>query len=1380
MNNYMIDSPSDPNDEPLVFIPILSSEKTPIKKFVREWEIWQNPTLQEQPNIEQTINQTGGNQPVENITSSECSNPPTPKESTQNQTQTNTTELNHQITEHLKLVQTKTQYNKKFRSNTTKYKFEISNPTIKTKKFLHEMFEQILTLVKQNVNSGDKIGLVIDVCDREESPKAIGVPINSPHNIKTDVILDLFEAVAQSNTLFNTANQLIVHTTVIKDPTGGVFCKNSSALMTTEEILTHKKCLLNIKLPKGYNLCLITAIIIAEMLAIGESLKSINKMKKNQQKLIRLSKTFLKRVKIELDFTNDLMGINCIHKIQKYLQTKYRLVIFNNHLDPNSILYKGPQKYINSLSTLSKIEIKHPIKDLYIYFCEKTKHFYPILSLQQLFSKQNAIFCKICDKLINRQHKCLIFCQFCRKNCIHNTNEMVFCNSCSRYFNGSECYTNHKIVKNKKSVCDIIRFCTRCNKLYNLEISQQQEHKCDHHHCQNCEQYVSNAKPHPCFIKKIDFKNDIKYSLIFFDFETKQEKQLSDTEKEHEPNLCTASKICYECSSIEDDSYSCKICKKRNYSFFNDTDKNCVEKFVDFCTAFDPNIKKTFIFAHNFKAYDGIFIINQLVKNKKKFQPIMNGLKILAITFDTITFLDTLNFIPIPLSKFNSAFGLKEDESKMFYPYLFNTTENESYIGPMPDKKFYCLNNMSLDRLTKFNTEYDAKIDQNYVFNNMVELERYCAQDTKVLRLGAVRFMKNFESITGINPFLHSITLAHATLNVYRNKFMPENSIAIMEKSNYRIYEKSSFIADKWLIYENSKLQNGEIQTALHPLGEYKTPLGGVVCDGYHKEENTCYFFDGCYFHGCCVCFYQEDLRKQHNMDLKQENTILRDLKLKKFGYKVVTMKECDFNTFLYKNPELSKKLDNNPTLLLGPINIRDSLMGGRTEVFKMYHECKPGEQIRYIDYVSLYSYVMSKKEYGIGQPVSLLGRKEANKIVNDIPNMMGIVRCTILPPKNLYFPVLPMKAHNKLFFSLCRTCTHELNFLNKCNHTDAERALHGTFTTIEIKEALKRNYKILDVVEFWKYEKTNDLFNNFITTFLKEKIKNSGWGEVETESEKLKFFNDLKKEGIELQEDEIVDNPTMRFISKLILNSLWGRLSMNPAKPQSSIVYDTHEFLELIFNESIEVSPFMMFFEESVWVNWRYKNDFEKPQKTTAVQIGSWTTAHARVELYNLLSDLKESGNTPIYIDTDSCFYISKDGAPYSREGSNLGQLTNELAKYSKTAYIKRMVCLAPKTYSMEIYIPETDKFVYETACKGFTLGPETKDKISFESLREILFDPLDDRDRCVEYINKIKRTRNFKIVSENQKKKLQFSFLKRVVTEDLDSFPFGYENTT
>lgn len=72
--------------------------------------------------------------------------------------------------------------------------------------------------------------------------------------------------------------------------------------------------------------------------------------------------------------------------------------------------------------------------------------------------------------------------------------------------------------------------------------------------------------------------------------------------------------------------------------------------------------------------------------------------------------------------------------------------------------------------------------------------------------------------------------------------------------------------------------------------------------------------------------------------------------------------------------------------------------------------------------------------------------------VENGIQHYFGLARVTILPPQDLYQPVLPYRCRDKLTFPLCAACVEELideplitKMNQPCNHAPCKRELTGT-----------------------------------------------------------------------------------------------------------------------------------------------------------------------------------------------------------------------------------------------------------------------------------------------------------------------------------------------
>lgn len=63
------------------------------------------------------------------------------------------------------------------------------------------------------------------------------------------------------------------------------------------------------------------------------------------------------------------------------------------------------------------------------------------------------------------------------------------------------------------------------------------------------------------------------------------------------------------------------------------------------------------------------------------------------------------------------------------------------------------------------------------------------------------------------------------------------------------------------------------------------------------------------------------------------------------------------------------------------------------------------------------------------------------------------------------------------------------------CHHNDDERALVGSWSSPELQEAVRKEYRILKIYERWHFSETSfHLFSEYVNTFLKIKQEASGF----------------------------------------------------------------------------------------------------------------------------------------------------------------------------------------------------------------------------------------------------------------------------------------------
>ena len=734
---------------------------------------------------------------------------------------------------------------------------------------------------------------------------------------------------------------------------------------------------------------------------------------------------------------------------------------------------------------------------------------------------------------------------------------------------------------------------------------------------------------------------------------------------------------------------------------------------------------------------------------------IYNGTKIMYMHVKkyNIRFVDSLNFVPNRLENFPKTFGLTELK-KGYFPHFFNVPENQDYVGPIPDIKYYGPDQMMADKRKKFLQWHQDRINENYVFNFKKELEDYCRSDVDILRRSMLKFREDFITIANIDP-LQYITIASVCMSVYRSKFIPENTIGIIKDSvKTEAFSKISINWLKWI----SDTQNIYIQHALNG-GEFNISKIGKV-DGFCKDTNTVYEFQGCFWHECDKCHTENTINPFNQVEMGElrKRTQIKNQKIKDQGYNLVEVYECE----LAKNLEFKKWTKANEVKIVTPLNPRDAFFGGRTNVTKLKYDFKDDQKGRYVDFVSLYPTVQYFKTYPVGHPTKIL-----NPITYD-SKWFGFIKCKVDPPDNLYHPVLPVRAHcgksEKLLFPLCTTCAEQQQ-QTRCGHNVEERSITGTWCTNEINKAIEKGYRITRIYEVLHFEKNTDtLFRDYIKEFMRIKMENSKPPVVGENCtyKSIDEFKKIVKERLDIELGKIKHNEGKRQIAKLCLNSLWGKFGQRLNLTQTNYVTKPKEFFGILLDDTVDDLNIQFLTDEMVQTNYNPKNKFVGNHNNTNIFVAAFTTAHAREMLYGVLDKL---GDQVLGYDTDSCWYVDRPGGNVIETGDSLGDLTDEL----EGDYITKWRGTGPKSYAYE-----TCKGEITCKVKGFTLNYQNSIKINGDVMEMLIQDPT----KTVQVDKKGAITRDPKtktLVNKDQTKMFSLNYNKRIIN-NFDTLPYGY----
>lgn len=310
-------------------------------------------------------------------------------------------------------------------------------------------------------------------------------------------------------------------------------------------------------------------------------------------------------------------------------------------------------------------------------------------------------------------------------------------------------------------------------------------------------------------------------------------------------------------------------------------------------------------------------------------------------------------------------------------------------------------------------------------------------------------------------------------------------------------------------------------------------------------------------------------------------------------------------------------------------------------------------KQLYYYDVNSLYPYAMLNK-LPVGGYTHIIS---SNISLDDLD---GIAKAVVYSPKNNLYPFMAEKT-------------------KKSGLTQRNGKFTGYFTTLDLKYAKSLGYDV-KVLEGYHFN-TNYIFNDYVDVLYKEKNTSTG---------------------------------AIKFINKLLLNSLYGILGFNESKIEFNF-YNFNsdkdksresELKNLLDNDNMEYryeeyinGRLYMFDFDSSKIDLSKHNisnlnsnihDFDLQTDCNFI-IAAWITSYARIHMHKLIMQLHNDGHNIFYTDTDS---IITD-KPVNSEllGDDIGLLKNE---YPDNNIIEGYF-IAPKIYGLKFADNST-----KVVCKG------------------------------------------------------------------------------
>ena len=580
--------------------------------------------------------------------------------------------------------------------------------------------------------------------------------------------------------------------TLVRTPsTGGRYKKYNIKTLSYEDMLLKKRAIIAIR--NKDELCCARAIVTLKARLEKDS------QYKNLRKGLPIQTRLAKQLHHDANVPEGACGTKELNSFQTYLGSNYQLMVLEGL--KGHIMFKN-QAYDHAEHVIALLKIK--------------EH-HAITSLPAFLNR--AYFCRYCERAYNEEtaekHNCkgqnCIACRLNKKRCRNFATFVkptIHCDHCKRLFYGQDCYEAHK--KGKKPVCTRLAKCLECCKVF----KRTKQHTCYKTTCKNCGQFKDIQ--HRCFIQPYSMKKSEEGERFDEEEEEALEEEQNVPGKKEKP-LPIVVAFDIECAAQPMEGSEEKVFEPVliGWSTLGEVeDYQEVATIREFLTAikaktnFEGEDRDVYCYAHNLRAFDGLFIQEELYNQGYTIENILNqGAKYLSFRCENLIFRDSMNFFNMALEKLSSTFNLQELH-KGFFPYSWISESNEGYVGEFPPAEDYHPERMSEKRRKEFHLWYEQQRGKPFDYNK--ELSLYLKSDVLVLKGALQAFSAEMFTLTQVEPLTKCVTIASTAFRVWQQNFLEADLIALETQTGWRSNQvNQSMEALEWLSYENAKIGGG-------------------------------------------------------------------------------------------------------------------------------------------------------------------------------------------------------------------------------------------------------------------------------------------------------------------------------------------------------------------------------------------------------------------------------------------------------------------------------------------------------------------------------------------------------------------------------------------
>lgn len=351
---------------------------------------------------------------------------------------------------------------------------------------------------------------------------------------------------------------------------------------------------------------------------------------------------------------------------------------------------------------------------------------------------------------------CYVCLKYCRRN--HRCKAYVYCEVCELKFRTKTALKKHGTGHHECERCGVVCVSMNCLAAHDCRPRDQEQRTVSTtFRCRLCTNVFPKDVPHRCYMEPLepdevmDVRSHCEHTYAF-DFES-QLIIVDEDVTAHHVNLVVV-----------------KRC------FTPDGCHHIFRSLAEFVEWIEQLEYPSVLYAHNMMGYDGRLLFDYLFEHRTPPAEMMwRGAKIMSMQYGKASIRDTLLHWPTSLEKLPAMFGLDEQRYKKgFFPYVFNTPQNASYVGPIPGREYFKPEQMNSKKREQFQRWYDEQVAQNVQYDFDKEMIEYCISDVEILCHSISTYVESMLQVRPLNP-LSCVTIASYAMKMYRQFFMPDS-----------------------------------------------------------------------------------------------------------------------------------------------------------------------------------------------------------------------------------------------------------------------------------------------------------------------------------------------------------------------------------------------------------------------------------------------------------------------------------------------------------------------------------------------------------------------------------------------------------------------------